>query len=221
MTNAELSLKASAREEVKKKVDQLRKQGKVPAVLYGHKVKPTNLAVDYSTFEKVYKKAGDSTLVDLIVDESAPVKVLIQDYQYDPVSHKFIHIDFHQVDMNEKITTEIPLKFMGVAPAVKELSGVLVTMHDTVEVRCLPGALVHEIEVDLSGMKTFDDMIHFSDITIPAGMEVLNKMDDVIAQVQAAREEEDLSAAPVTPNLPEGVAEPKAEEGAAGSDKKE
>lgn len=201
MTKADLRLHASIRQETGKQVERIRERGKVPAVLYGHKVKPVSLALDASVFEKIYQAAGESTLVDLVVGEAEPVKVLIQDRQCDPVSSHCIHVDFYQVNMKEKIHAHIHLKFINEAPAVKTFSGILVTSLDEVEVKCLPLDLVHEIEVDLSSLKTFDDIIHVKDLTIPAGLEVLNVPDDVVALVQEPREEEASTAA-----APEAVA---------------
>ena len=196
MENTDLSLKASVREETGRKLNQLRGQGKIPAVLYGHKIKPTHLTVDYLAFDKLYKQAGDSTLVDLIVNDKKPVKVLVQDHQSDPVSDMILHIDFLKVNMDEKINAEIPLKFTGEAPAVKEFSGVLITSLDTLSIECLPNDLVKEIEVDLTSIKTFDDIIHVKDIKVLDVLAVKNNEDDVVAQVQPPRVEEEPVTAP-------------------------
>ena len=207
----DLILKAKTRAEKKKQVDKLRKQGEIPAVLYGHKIKPLNLTVSYSIFEKIYRQAGESTLVDLLIDDQKPIKVLIQDRQLDPKTNQFIHIDFHQVRMDEKLHTEIELNFSGEAPAVKELSGILVTNLHSLEVECLPNDLVHQIDVDLSPLKTFDDAIHVSDIKVPQGIAVLNISNDVVALVQPPRSEKELEELEAKPEekLAEGVAEEK------------
>ena len=218
MTNLNLSLKAFSRQLVGKKVEQLRGQGKIPAVLYGHSIKPINLAVDYVAFEKLFRQAGESTLVDLIIDEKNSVKVLIQDYQADPSSNRFLHIDFHQVRMDEKIHTKISFKFIGESPAVKESAGILVTNLNALEVECLPGNLIHEIQVDLSSLKTFSDVIHVSDIQMPAGITVLTKADQTVVLVQEQRSEKELAELENRPEakLPEEVtaeATEKKEEG--------
>lgn len=212
MTNLNLSLKAKTREVKGKKVNLLRKQGKIPAVLYGHKIKPVNLVVDYSTFEKIFNQAGESTLVDLTIDDKKPVKVLIQDYQLEPATNQFIHVDFHQVRMDEKLHTEIALKFVGEALAVKESNGILVTNIDALEVECLPQDLVHEIEVDISSLKTFDDVIHVSDIKLPPKVMVLNVPADVVVLVQPPRTEEELKELEAKPKeeLPKEVIEEEA-----------
>lgn len=208
-------LQAEVRKERKKNVDALRQAGKVPGVMYGHKVDPVAIQVDYSTLEKTLREAGESSLIDLSVGEGKPVKVLIHDYQLDPMTSKIKHVDFYQVNMTEKITTEIPLEFIGEAPAVKELSGTLVTSIDSVEVQCLPGDLVHSIEVDISTLKTFEDAIHISDIKAPQGIEILNDPEETIATVQEPRSEEELQALDEKPEqtLPEGAEETKPAEG--------
>ena len=212
MPNLNLSLKTASRQETGKKLKLLREQGKIPAVLYGHKIKPVSLLVDYSVFEKIFKAAGESTLVDLSIDDQKPVKVLIQDYQLDPVSNQFIHVDFHQVRMDEKLHTEISLKFIGEAPAIKDYSGILVTNLHHLAVECLPQDLVHEIEVDLSPLKTLDSVIKVSDIKAPPGITILNEGKDAVVLVQPPRTEkelEDLEAKPEA-KLPAEAAEAEA-----------
>ena len=166
------------------------------------------------TFERVYKAAGESTLIDLTIDGSEPVKVLIQDVQRDPIKDRFIHVDLHQIRMDEELDVDVELKFVGEAPAVKELSAILVTPLSSIEVKCLPKDLVHQIEVDLSNLKQFDDAIHISDITVPAGLQVMNSPEDVVALVQEPRKEEELEKLDekVEAKLPEGVADEKAAE---------
>ncbi len=210
----DLNLAAKTRSLERKKTKSLRKQGQIPAVLYGHEVAPQSLSVDQRQFEKIYKQAGGSTLLNLVIDKNQPIKVLIQEVQKDSVSNNFLHIDFHQVRMDEKLRTEVKLKFIGEPTAVKELSGILVTNIDTLEIECLPQYLVYEIEIDLSGLKTFSDLIHVSDIKIPEGITILNPADEVVALVQPPREEKELEALTEKPveELPEEVKEEEAVE---------
>jgi large subunit ribosomal protein L25 len=211
MSNFNISLKTASRQVIGKAVKQLRKQGKIPAVLYGHNFQPLNLSVDYSMFEKVFNQAGESTLIDLTVDEKKPVKVLIQDYQFDPLSGQFIHVDFHQVRMDEKLHTKIELKFVGEAPAVKESAGILVTNIHALNIECLPQDLVHTIEVDLSSLKTFTDVIRVSDIKLPSGITVLNVPNDLVVLVQPPRSEKELEALAGKPETKLPEIEEKAE----------
>ena len=222
MTNTSFGLSATTRQETGKKVKTLREQGKIPAILYGHNIEPKNITLKYTDFEKVYKQAGESSLVDLKVDDNDPVKVLIQDYQLDPRINQFLHVDLHQVNMKEKIHTEIPIEFIGEAPAVKSLGAILVKNIDAFEVECLPQDLVHEIKVDLSGLKEFDDSIHVSDIQAPAGITIKNVADDVVALVQAPRtsqEVDDASSAVAMPAEATVVGEENKEGATESSDK--
>ncbi len=163
-------------------------------MLYGNKLENKNLQVDYNTFAKVYKTAGESSLVDLSVENAVPVKVLIHEVSRNPVTHRFAHIDFYAINMTEKLTTRIPLKFVGEAPAVKELGGVLVKTIDELEISCLPNDLVPEIEVDITRLKTFSDMLHTSDIVLPKGITAMAKTNEVVVKVTAPRSEEELKA---------------------------
>jgi large subunit ribosomal protein L25 len=94
--------------------------------------------------------------------------------------------------MSEKITTAIPIEFIGESPAVKDLEGNLITSKDEIEVECLPGDLISEIKVDISALKTFDDMIHVKSLNLASTIEVLDDPEDIIAQVTPPRSEEEL-----------------------------
>ncbi len=187
-----LVLEAQLREITGKKVSALREKGLIPAVLYGHTIQGKMISVPNIPFTKVFKKAGESSLIDLVIDNAPAVKVLVYDIAKDPLTEAFTHIDFYQVDMTEKLTTEIPLKFIGESRAMKELAGILVKSVNELNVRCLPGDLVHEIEVDISALVTFEDVIKISHITLPKGIEVLDNANNVIATVTPPISEEDL-----------------------------
>ncbi len=188
----ELILKAKRRDLVGKKVKKLREQGLLPAVTYGKDIKPENLVLDLKEFEKVFKKAGETTLVSLIIDNEAPKKVLIQEPQYHPITGKLLHVDLHQIKLAEKIRTKVPLKFVGEAPAVKSLGGTLITSKDELEIECLPVDLPHEIEVDISSLETFEDNIHVKDLKISDKITILDDKEEVIASVAPPRTEEEL-----------------------------
>lgn len=189
-------LNAQLRDTATKKAPALRRAGAIPAVLYGHNVPSRVLQVNAREFEKVYKQAGASTLVDLKIGEGEPVKVLVQEVQPHYITLKPIHVDFYQVSMTEKLTAKIPLKFMGESPAVKELGAVLVKNMQEVEVECLPQDLVHEIEVDLSGLKAFGDAVHIKDVALPPGIAVKAKADATVVLVQEPRKEEEAVTPP-------------------------
>lgn len=186
-----INLKADLRE--KSNLNKARKEGKIPAVLYGQEKKGKNIWVEEIAFGKVFEKAGENTVVILEIGGSDKENVLIYDYQVDALSGKFAHIDFLRVNMKEDVETEIPLSFIGESPAVKESGGTLIKVLDEVEVRCLPGDMPQEFEVDLSKLVSFEDRITIGDLVIPAGVEILDNPETIIASVSAPRSEEELA----------------------------
>lgn len=188
-----IALTVQRRDVFGKQTNALRRAGKIPGVLYGRDTKPISLSIDEIPFQKVWHVAGESSLIDVHVGDGRPVKALIQELQFDPASGKILHVDLHQVNMNEKIEVDITLGFEGESAAVKELGGTLVKDHDTIKVECLPQDLVRELTVDLSALQTFDDAIRVADITLPHGLTLLSKGDEILAHVEAPRSEEELA----------------------------
>jgi large subunit ribosomal protein L25 len=188
-----LELTAKMREVLGRKVKSLRKKGSIPAILYGLKAKSIPLEIDYSEFEKIFKEAGESTVIKLKTGKESK-NVLIYDVARDPVSEKFIHVDFYEVRMDKPITAEVPLVFEGEAPAVKNLEGVLVKNITEIEVEALPANLPHEIKVDISYLNTFEDLIHVKDLKIPDGVKVSVNPDEIVALVSPPRSEEELKS---------------------------
>ncbi len=162
------------------------KNDEIPAVLYGRGIKNENLWVNKKKFAKVFKEAGESTLVNLKFGEELR-SVLIHDIQLHPITGDFLHIDFYQVRMDEKIETDIELLFKGIAPAVKELGGTFVKSLDKLPIKCLPGNLIGHVDVDISLLKTFEDHIYVKDLGIPDTIEVLIEEDTVVALVTPPR----------------------------------
>lgn len=201
----------------------LRRAGNIPGVIYGRKTVTRCVAVPMNAFRRVWGKIGESTLVDLVIAEEAPVKALVQDVALDPVTDEPIHIDFHAVAMDEEIHARIPLEFVGIPPAVKEFAGVLVKQHDHLEVRALPDRLVAVLTVNLVSLATLEDAIRVKDIVLPAGITAMIAQDAIIAKVSKVREEiveEPVAAAAATPAGGTASAEgaPAAAEGAAKPD---
>lgn len=188
-----MSIAISAHKRAKGDAEKLRASGMVPAVVYGAGMEPQTVAVEKATFEKMYAEAGESTLIDFSVDGGETVKVLVQDIQYNPLNETPIHVDFRQINMNEEMTAMIELEFVGESQAVKE-GGTLLTQMDSVEITCLPKYLVTSIQVDLSVLKTFDDVIHVSDLKFPEGITAHEDGESVVAKVSAPLTEEQLKA---------------------------
>lgn len=192
-------LNAEPREITGRKVSRLRRAGQVPVVLYGHHVSPTLLSVKRGEMEKIYRKAGGSSVVTL-KSGSDEKNVLIHQVQLDPVTGTYMHADFYQVRMDEKIKTQVPLVFEGTPPAVRELDGVLVTNLSELEVECLPKDLPHEITVSVDDLATFDDTLTVADITVPSGVAVLADPETNVALVSPPRTQEEVDEAAETPD---------------------
>jgi large subunit ribosomal protein L25 len=192
-----ISLSANNREITGKQVKQLRTDGIVPAVVYGHGTDSRSIGVDQKIFDKVLAQAGESTLVDLEVESDKPVKVLIQEVQRHPLSGNVVHVDFRQVKMSEKLEADIELKIIGEAPAVKVLGGIMITNLNRVTVSCLPTDLVPEIEVDVSGIENYGDNVKVGDLTPPNGIEFVTTLHEIIVVVNEPVAEEEEEIVPV------------------------
>lgn len=175
-----------------KLVNNLRSKGFVPAVVYGNHKEPQALSVSAKEVESIFKSAGESTLVDLVIDKQSPIQVLIHASQRHPLHNRLAHVDFFEVNMSEKITTDIQLEFIGESKAVKELGGTLVKNKTEVKMECLPADLVHQMTVDISKLQTFDDHVTIADLAVPKGITLLEKPEDVIALVEPPRSEKEL-----------------------------
>jgi large subunit ribosomal protein L25 len=143
---------------------------------------------------RVLRAAGQSSLIDVSVDEKPAVKVLVKEVQMDPLKTIPMHIDFQQVRMDEKLSVKVSLAFTGESKAVKSAGGTLVKSLDEVEVRCLPGNLPHEILVDISALSSFDDAIMTGDLKMPEGVELVTPSNITVATVEAPLTEEELKA---------------------------
>lgn len=184
----------------------IRQDGNIPAVLYGPEIKPISVMVPYRAFDVLERASSESTLIDLSLDDKAPVKVLIQDVQYDPVSGRIVHADFRQINMNKELTTTLTFHFVGESAAVKELGGTLIKALENITIKCLPKDLVSHVDVDISKLKNFQDIIRISDVALPAGITVVGGEDTVVAKVTAPLTEDEIKA------MEAGDAVPKVEE---------
>ena len=196
-------LKAKIRKEIGKKVSKTRSGGLIPAVLYGPKIKePLNLNLDYKEFEKIFKEAGESTLISLEV-ESKKFMVLVHDLQRDHMSSCFTHIDFYQPLLDHEIEVMVPVVFEGAAPAVKELGGTLVKNISELKVKALPQNLPHEIRVNIDGLKNFNDHIQIKDLNLPSTVKVLKALDEIIVLVSAPSKVEEELEKPIEEKVEE------------------
>lgn len=187
-----ITLNAATRTEVGKRVKQVRTSGNVPGIIYGHGVEPRAISFGMSEFQKVYRTAGTSSLVDVSIDKKDSVKALIQEVQVHHLTMRPNHVDLREIRMDEELTVKVPVIFDGEAPAVKELAGTLNRPLDELTVRCLPANLPHGLHVDLSTLKTFDDVLTIADVKLPAGVTVVEETTTTIASVMAPMTDEQL-----------------------------
>jgi large subunit ribosomal protein L25 len=194
MTN--LILKASKRTVFGKKAKNLRKDGLVPAILYGRKVEPIPLTINLKEFLNVYETSGETDLIDLKIKDNEKEEtktVLIQDVSYDFITNQPVHIDFYAVEMDKPVTTYVPIEFIGESLAVKN-GGVLVKSMEELEIEALPKDLPHRIQVDISPLNNFDETIYVRDLKLPPGVKVLVKEDTPVVTVSQPITEEELEA---------------------------
>lgn len=213
-----VKLQVNKREATKKAVKKLRLQNLVPAVLYGRGKENLNLELSQHDFEKIIREHGTTSILLLEIEGDGQKNVLIQELEHHPVTGVVTHIDFYEVSMTEKITTVVPLVFVGDSVAVIELGGSLITNKDEVEIECLPSNLPHNIEIDISVLADFDSAIHIKDIKVPEGVEIKDDPEEMVAAVEAPRSEEEMAEleepveAPEMPEAENGSEEPTSEE---------
>lgn len=175
----EFVLQAKKREAVGKQVKKLRREGLMPAIIYGHEIESLPISLDYRETSRALSKITSSNLVVVDVD-GEQITTLVRDRQYDPVTGHILHVDFLSISMSEKLRTEVSLDFIGEAPAVRNLGGVLVTGIESLEVECFPRDLPDKIDVDISILKEFGDSIYVKDLEIPENIEVLTSEDEML-----------------------------------------
>ncbi|OGF18734.1 hypothetical protein A3G56_03155 [Candidatus Falkowbacteria bacterium RIFCSPLOWO2_12_FULL_45_10] len=191
-------LKAATRAK-ETSVNKLRADGFIPAIIYSKGRPAASLTINYIQFEKLYAQAGESSLVDLILDEGQNKKVLIHDVQREPVKDKIIHVDFYEADLKQKLTAAVELEFSGEAPIIKSENGIIIKHLSEVEIECLPGDLLNKIAVDLSSLDSFDGAIYVKDLRVPEAVTILNDPAEMVVNVAKPKEEEE---APVEAAVP-------------------
>lgn len=207
----------SVKERGKESADDLRAKGAVPAVFYGPKEKAHAIAIDGLSLERVWREAGETTIVRLagLGDEK---DTLIKDVQFHPVTGRVLHADFYVLEKGKKVEIDVPLEFVGVAPAEKAGHIVVKALHE-VKIEVAPAELPHHLEVDISKLENVGDHIAAKDIKLPPSATLLTDADEIVVSITEFKEEkveEPAPAAAVEGAAPtEGVAEaavPAAEE---------
>jgi large subunit ribosomal protein L25 len=183
-----LELEVSKREIKGKKVRFLRRGGLIPCNIYGHGMESQPVQVDVRKLAHVLSRAGGTDLISLkIKSADAPAKVLIREVQRNPMTGEPTHVDFYQVRMTEKLKAEVPLVFIGEAPAMKLKNVSLMHALTSLQIEALPDDLPHNIEVDISSLAVPEDAMHVKDLKISDKVTVLTDPEQMIIKVSEVR----------------------------------
>ena len=213
-----ITLHIEAREK-SHKLDALRTAGKIPAVFYGRKEKSTSVSLSQAEFTKAWKKAGASSVITLKDVKGAEHQALIKDVDVEPLSGDVRHADFYVIEKDKKLQIDLPIHFMGVAQAVKELGGILVKVLHVLKIEALPKDLPQQVEADVTSLATFESQLLAKDIKLPAGVSLVQKAEDVVASIaKPVEEKEEPVAAPDLSAIEVEKKGKKPEEGAEGAD---
>jgi large subunit ribosomal protein L25 len=189
-------LKAFPRTQTRRgQVKQLRSTGRVPATIYGRETKPQNLEISAREIsDLIHHHVSENLLVDLSIENDAKAKrlALVQEIQHHPIDGKVLHVDFHEVAENEKVTVQVPVETTGEAAGVKNSGGILEHVLFKLKVRCLPKDLPEQITVDVTSLE-IGKSIHLGEITPPQGVEILGDKKLSVISVAAPRAEEEVA----------------------------
>lgn len=221
-----IELAAQQRSVLGKKVKRLRNTGLTPANVYGHNINSVALQVDTKTLKRALSQAGETDLINLIVDNT-PRLVVVRDMKIDPIKKVLQHVDFYQVTLTEKIKVEVPIEFVGESLEVEKKGGIIVRSMNSVQIECLPEQIPHQIEINMNAMKEFGDTIKVKDISLDQAVRILNDPNQIIAVAAAPRVVEEVAPKPEVPKAEAEAevvaeakeAEPKADAKAAESKK--
>jgi len=167
----------------------------MPAVFYGHKKESTPIQIKKSEFLKAWKNAGESTVIKLDTPDGE-IEALIHDVDLDPVTDEPRHADFYVFEKGHKVEVAVPVEFIGISPAVKDLGGVLMKILHEVKVKAEPANLPHQIEVNISPIAELEGQILAKDIVMPKGVELMENPEEVVVTVATPKAEEKVEEVP-------------------------
>lgn len=181
-------LQATIRETFGKSVRMMRRNGQIPANIYGPKFESKAITVDAKTFNSLYREAGETGVIYIETGETS-IPTLVTNIQYDPTKGNFIHVDFRKVDLNKKIEANVPLVIVGESVAVLQKNGVLLTQMDEVTVESLPTNIPHQIEIDISVLQEIGDEIKVAQLPTSTEYTIMDDPERVIVSVTEHKEE--------------------------------
>jgi len=182
-------LEVASRTVLGKATKRLRREGLVPANIYGHKKDSTPIQVEALAFEHVRRQHGLRNIISLKLPGSAAENVLVRHIQRDPVTGKILHVDFSRVDIREHLEFKVSLNFVGEAPGVKIEGGVLLHLMDAIAVNAAASDIVESLDVDISVLTEIDSTLHAHDVNLPAHYTLITDADEPIVKVSAPRVE--------------------------------
>lgn len=188
-----MKIRVLKREETGRKAKKVTKENFLPANIYGPTVKSQNVKVNKAEFQKIFKEAHHSKLIDLEIEGDKTIhKALIREVQIDPVTDNFKHVSFYVLNLKKEIQVEVPLKLVGVSKAVEEKIGLLLTPVDMISVHCLPSNIPDSIEIDISALNKIGDSILARDIKLPEGIKLDSEVSPTttLAYIAAPQKEE-------------------------------
>jgi len=196
-----------------KQVGTLRRSGKLPGVIYGHKVDPIAITMDAKESTHILNNATSSSIIQINL-EGVEYSTLVREKQKDYLRNTFIHVDFQAVSQTEKIRADVGIEFINLSPAVKDFMAVIVEGMTQIEVEALPKDLPERFTVDLSGLKQIGDAIYVKDLQVPANVHVLDSAEEmvVMASAPALEEVEPVAAVEAVEAEPEVIEKGKKEE---------
>ncbi len=204
-------LKATRRTVSGKQVKALRRQGLIPAVIYGHHLDPISISLESHATSMALAGLSSSTIVTIDL-EGTQHAALVREKQRDYIKNRLLHIDFLAVSLTEKLRTNVSIVHIGVSPAVRDNNAVLVTSLAEVEVEALPGDLPEHLTVDISSLVNVGDAVAVRDLVVPAGVTILTDPEEVIIVATGAAKEEVVAEAEAATEEPEVIERGKKEE---------
>jgi large subunit ribosomal protein L25 len=205
-----VQLNATRRTEIGKHVAQLRKTGRVPAVVFGHGLDSIPVSLDAHEFDHIRRTAHSNTIIELKIDGKDKHKVLIHGVQIEPRHRHLVHVDLFELKSGEEVTVDIPLHGTGDSYAVTRLGGTLLYNIGHIRVRALPENLPDAIEFSVEGILDFETVIHLRDLPLPAGVTLLSDPDEIVAKVAAPHVAEVVAEATGLAEAPAAEADAKA-----------
>src|SRR5919202_3190608 len=182
-----MQLTANRRDVTGKAARRLRHEGRLPAVVYGHRTAASSIELDAHDFERVFARTGRTQLIDLVVDGGRAHKVLVKEVQVSPRRNTPVHVDFHQVSLRERLQVDVPVVVTGEAGPVRMGDADVLQVLHAVRVECLPNDIPEAIEVDVSGLDHLDAGVRVSELELPRGVTAVTDPEELVVKLAARR----------------------------------